>query len=238
MHASYFSMVAHLASMRILESYLKDHQILSSIRFAVIYCTLLLSAITQIPILLPLLFSGAGFPNPIIFSISWGMIISFFYLLASATFSIHIRLLASGNAIELRDSLTWSRYCPPEDNVLKWAREYQPRLAKETLEDKANRTCVWCWRNCYQATQSDYMIMVGLFEMILPWQSLDYILGISFLNGLVILILDMIDGKILNEWGLGQILPLALLLLPLFTLMENYAGTLTIRFYRISLRGK
>jgi hypothetical protein len=126
-----------------------------------------------------------------IFPLSWGMIILWFHPLVSATFSVHIRLLASGNAIALRDSLKWSRYCPPEDNVLKWAREYQPRLAI--------RACVWCWRTCYKSIQSDYMIMVGVCEVILPWHILDYILGVSFLNGLVILILDMIDGRISNE---------------------------------------
>jgi len=66
-------------------------------------------------------------------------------------------------------------------------------------------------------------------EVVFPWYTTILILVGLFALALVYLVVDVQDGGIANEWGFGQLLPIFMILLPMFTIFETYVGTFASR---------
>jgi hypothetical protein len=92
------------------------------------------------------------------------------------------------------------------------------------------RFYIWlCQRYIRQKPRILLTSMWITLEVVFPWYTTTLILVGLFALALVYLVVDVQDSGIANEWGFGQLLPIFMILLPMFTIFETYVGTFASR---------
>jgi hypothetical protein len=243
-HASHFNVIAHIASMRAMDSSLREHQGLGLFRFGVVACSLLLLCLYWISMFGALVLFGVDMViTPLdeldyilmrVMLFSWTM--SSVTVLLFATFSMLARFSASANAIALQDAV----HVEGGTELFKWAQEFEVNQNRHqhqhqhqnqrtsTLQARTDEVAVKLWRTKLQKKRIRPRDIIGrdlvIYGALLLWDGINVFLWACFAISMASLVLDWHVAKLSNSWGFGQILPVALLLLPLFTLIENYAG--------------
>jgi hypothetical protein len=210
-----FSTVTHLASVRTLRSYLKEHQSMAIGRLVIVGLTFLLLIGIYVYFL-------AIFPT---FRSGYDVFSYQLALLLWLSWAIGLTVFLSDSALAARKAFDMSKSGRP--TIILWVDSIQAsdkhrssRSFRSPVTATALLFCKW-----YTTAGTIFKFcLTCLVELLFPWYILSYILWAQFFLSLYGMIVYMAPSNDAS-WGFGQLLPTFLILLPFFTLMETYTGT-------------
>jgi hypothetical protein len=226
----FFSNITHAATLTTLRSYLRRHGKLKWCRIALAYLTSLLWVVQTCIYLafFPSLRHSSPVPARLAFYAEIIQIIGIIWI----NFVVLLPLFLSERAIMLREALRPSSQvgCPDIEACIGVIEDVWQKNPRGGLGRGFARFYIWlCQRYIRQKPRILRVAMWITLEVVFPWYSTILILVGLFALALVYLVVDVQDGGIANEWGFGQLLPIFMILLPMFAIFETYVGTFASR---------
>jgi hypothetical protein len=202
--AAIFSSITHLASLRTLRKYLREHPRMTVCRLAIAGMTsaLIISSYAY-QVARENWYSSYGVQLGLLIWLSWSVILS---------------VLISDLALKARSAfdLTWSsiRY------IDTWIQSVNVTGAtRNPITALALLLCKW-----YMVGGVSRAFITDLAEVLFPWYLLSPSLWLFFGFSVQAFVYDIASSASAETWGFGQLLPTFLILLPFFTLIETYGG--------------
>jgi hypothetical protein len=143
-------------------------------------------------------------------------------------FVVLLPLIISEKAITVRDSLSRPSQTgfPDVEAGIRDIQEDWRKTPRWDLGRGFTKLYVWFCQKYMRRRPAIFRGALWItLEAVFPWYTTIYMLVGLFMLDLVFLVLDVQDSGIAYEWGFGQLLPIFLILLPIFTIFETFTGT-------------
>lgn len=137
-------------------------------------------------------------------------------------------LLVPGEILHMRSLALFHR--PKDSSVFEEWRESpvlpQQHFPLRILDSLFARLCKWFCRAYLNAKSATTRFLIwSLAEILFPWFINLPLLCLLFAIGLGNIAWDLQMTWDIAGWGFGQVLPMLLILLPIYSLLETYSGT-------------